>query len=167
MTFRAHLVALLLATAGLVALAWHLRPSEAPAPPPGASLASLRDSLTHARVLDSVRLHAWADSVVALRGDSLRAAFGRRAASLRPRVVHLPGSVDTVRDTVEVAGADLRTVLLSDSLCWDSVASLRGRIRLDSARLDSARTAPRPTCPRPWGWFAAGVATGLGACLMR
>lgn len=127
-------------------------------------LASLRDSLTVARTVDSIRLVTWADSVVQLRGDSLAAVASRRAATLRPRVVRLV-EVDTLRDTVLLPGADLRTLLVADSLCWDSVGALRGElVGLQAERAFEGEQAAHEVSEarrRGW-WYAAGaLAVGL------
>lgn len=150
---------LTVALCGLLWVAWHQPPRVLPAP----SVASLRDSLRRDRAEDSARLRAWADSVVRLRGDSLRAVFGRRAAALRPRVVRLV-EVDTLRDSIWVSEADVRTVLVADSACRVEVDSLRGVVAIRGAERDSVAAIPKP---RPWGWFAAGVAVGLGGCFLR
>lgn len=166
----ASVLAILLA---FLAFAWVVRECSIPEPPrtaPVVSLAPLRDSLMRARVLDSVRLRAWADSVVALRGDSLRSVFSRRAAALRPRIVHLPGAVDTVRDSVFVAGADLRTFAIADSACWDSVAAMHGtgmlRASEDSARIVALEGEVRSLRRSRWIWMGAGAVLGRASCLV-
>jgi hypothetical protein len=73
--------------------------------------------------------------------------------------------IDTVRDTVEVAGADLRTLLVSDSVC---------RVRRDSleaALLVASTQRPEVVERRDWRTLlavgavavAVGLAVGVGA----
>jgi hypothetical protein len=116
-----------------------------------------------ALTIDSLRLLAWADSVVALRGDSLRAAAGRRAAVVRPR---LPAVIqrDTVRDTVTVPGADLRALLVSDSACRVRCDSLEAALLVESSQ------RPEVVERRDWRTLlavgavavAVGLAVGVG-----
>lgn len=122
---------------------------------------------------DSARLVAWADSVIRLRGDSLAVAFAERALSAR-RWRYLPGRIDTLiqadtlRDTVLVAGSDLRAVLVVDSAQRVRADSLQGE--LDQAVYDLNECADRPE-RGPWAAFGAGVAVGAAgaaaACLFR
>lgn len=135
-----------------------------------------RDSLTayHAarHAADSARLVAWADRVVTLRGDSLAVVLAERALAAR-RWRYLPGRVDTpiqsdtLRDTVCVAGADLRAVLVVDSAQRVRADSLQGE--LDQARYDLGECQERPQ-RGAWAAFGAGVAVGMAgaaaACLV-
>ena len=111
---------------------------------------------------DSARLVAWADRVVALRGDSLAQAFAGRAVASR-RWVYLPARLDTLiqrdtlRDTVCVAGADLRAVLVVDSAQRVRADSLQGD--LDQAAYDLSECRERPE-RGAWAAFGAGVTVG-------
>lgn len=121
---------------------------------------------------DSARLVAWADGVVKLRGDSLAVVLAERALSLR-RWRYLPGRVDTIlqadtlRDTVCVAGADLRAVLVVDSAQRVRADSLQGE--LDQAQYDLSECQERPQ-RGALAAFGAGVAVGAAgaaaACLV-
>lgn len=142
------------------------------------SLAALRDSVLRARVEDSVELVARVDSILRLRGDSLASAFARKAAALRPRIIRIPGAVDTVRDTIEtddsgrVAGADMRAVLIGLEACEVDRDAYRGELVVcqasDSAKAQELRE--RPTSCHGWsafGWgYAAGVVTTATACVV-
>lgn len=126
----------------------------------------VRDSLvaSHAaqHSADSARLVAWADRVVRLRGDSLAVAFAGRAQASR-RWVYLPGRLDTliqrdtIRDSVVVAGADLRADAIVDSARNVRADSLQGE--LDQAVYDLNECQERPE-RGPWAAFGAGVAVG-------
>ncbi len=112
---------------------------------------------------DSARLVAWADRVVALRGDSLAQAFAGRAQVSR-RWVYLPARLDTLirldtlRDTVCVAGADLRAVLVVDSAQRVRGDSLQGELDQCAYDLNEA-TAARAG----WSWSAFVAGVGVGA----
>lgn len=137
--------------------------------PPDSALVALRDSVLRARVVDSVELVARVDSILRLRGDSLASAFARKAAALRPRIIRIPGAVDTVRDTIEtddsrrVAGADMRAVLIGLEACEVDRDAFHGELVVcqasDSAKAQELRE--RPTSCH--GWSAFGVGFGLGA----
>jgi hypothetical protein len=126
-----------------------------------------RDSLVayHAAMYaqDSARLVGWTDSVVTARGDSLRALV---ASTAQRAVVRLPGPVrtiierDTVRDTVSVAGADLRVLVVSDSAQRVRGDSLQGE--LDQCAYDLREALDRPETPARWSWSAFGVGLGAG-----
>lgn len=125
------------------------------------------------RAVDSVRLVSWADSVVAARGDSLRALV---ASTAQRAVVRLPGHVrtvierDTVRDTLWVPGSDLRVLVVSDSAQRVRGDSLQGE--LDQCAYDLREALDRPEAPPRWSWSAFGLGVGVGsagasaACLL-
>lgn len=127
---------------------------------------------------DSVQAHRWADSSALIehgrnieraRGDSLVALLSARTTVWRTRM--LPGRVDTliardtVRDSVLVAGADVRACLLVDTALIVRADSLAGE--LAQARYDADQCAEelrkRPaTCN---GWTAFGLGFGAGSAL--
>lgn len=166
----ASVLAILVAVLAVAGVVWWFGISEPSRPASDASLAVLRDSLTRDAIRRQVDLQAWADSVVQLRGDSLAAVFSRRAAALRPRVVRI---MDTVRDTTDrevlVRESDLRTVLVSDSTCWDSVATLAGagllRRTEDSARVAVLEDEVRSLRRSRWWWAGGGFVAGRASCL--
>ena len=120
--------------------------------------------LAQRHALDSVRLVGWADSVVAVRGDSLRDLLASTAARV---VVRLPAHIrtvierDTLRDTVTVAGSDVRVLLVSDSAQRVRGDSLAGE--LDQCVYDLEEAMHRPEAPARWSWSAFGIGFGLGA----
>ena len=131
--------------------------------------------LAQRHALDSVRLVGWADSVVQVRGDSLRALLASTAARV---VVRLPAHIrtvierDTLRDTVAVAGADVRVLLVSDSAQRVRGDSLQGE--LDQCAYDVQQCMDdlqkRPSTCNRWtafgAGFSSGLVTGLGACVL-
>lgn len=131
--------------------------------------------LAQRHALDSVRLVGWADSVVNARGDSLRALLASTAARV---VVRLPAHIrtvierDTLRDTVTVAGADVRVLLVSDSAQRVRGDSLQGE--LDQCVYDVQQCTDdlqkRPSTCNRWTAFGAGFSSGLviglGACVL-
>ena len=131
--------------------------------------------LAQRHALDSVRLVGWADSVVQVRGDSLRALLASTAARV---VVRLPAHIrtvierDTLRDTVVVAGADVRVLLVSDSAQRVRGDSLQGE--LDQCAYDVQQCMDdlqkRPSTCNRWTAFGAGFTSGavigLGACFL-
>lgn len=128
------------------------------------SSTALHDSISAERDLELVRFNVWADSVLNLRGDSLAALLAAQAVRVRVRwrldtLVHR----DTIRDSVLVAGADVRAVLVSDSSCSVRSDSLAGE--LVQARYDADQCADElakmpTTCN---GWTAFGIGVGVGA----
>jgi hypothetical protein len=131
--------------------------------------------LAQRHALDSVRLVGWADSVVQVRGDSLRALLASTAARV---VVRLPAHIrtvierDTLRDTVTVAGSDVRVLLVSDSAQRVRGDSLQGE--LDQCAYDVQQCMDdlqkRPSTCNRWtafgAGFSSGLVTGLGACVL-
>lgn len=119
--------------------------------------------LAQRHALDSVRLVGWADSVVQVRGDSLRALLASTAARA---VVRLPAHIrtvierDTLRDTVVVAGADVRVLLVSDSAQRVRGDSLQGELDQCVYDLNEAMSRPAPAPRWSWGSFQAGVGVG-------
>jgi len=167
-SYRTQFFALLLVIAVLLGVSWRFGASSSVVVSHDPRVAVLRDSLSRSRVIDSVRFRSWADSVVRLRGDSLQAVFSRRAAALRPRVSTIV-KTDTLRDTMLIAGADLRTILVADSSCRVEADSLRGALLLRAAE-DSSRgisyAAEVASLRRSrWWWLGAGVVIGRGSCL--
>ena len=132
---------------------------------------ALRDSIQAHRWADSAALVEYGRNVERMRGDSLAALLAARATVWRTR--WLPGRVDTliardtVRDSVLVAGSDLRACLLTDSALVVRVDSLAGA--LVQARYDAGQCSEelrkRPSTCNGWTAFGWGVAVGLGACL--
>jgi hypothetical protein len=110
-----------------------------------------------------VALVEYGRKVEAARGDSLAGLLSAQAARIRTR--WLPGRLDTiirrdtVRDSVLVAGRDVRAVMLSDSACWVRVDSQAGVILLDSLEIADLRRRPE-SCGT---WSAFGIGFGLGA----
>lgn len=135
----------------------------------------LRDSVQAQRWADSAALVEYGRTVERTRGDSLAALLAARATVWRTRT--LPGRVDTlisrdtVRDSVLVAGADLRACLLVDSALVVRGDSLAGE--LVQARFDADQCADelrkRPTTCNGWSafglGFGAGAAMGAAACV--
>lgn len=131
----------------------------------------LRDSVQAQRWADSAALVEYGRTVERTRGDSLAALLAARATVWRTRT--LPARVDTliardtVRDSVLMAGADLRACLLVDSALVVRGDSLAGE--LVQARFDADQCADelrkRPTTCNGWTAFRWGVVAGLGACL--
>lgn len=174
-SFAAVLTVLLVVLAGLGAglgALWIKReffPVNSLVPAPTPSLEALRDSVLRARVTDSVALVARVDSILDLRGDSLAAAFARKAAALRPRIIRIPGVPDTVRDSsvvhdsVCLDGGDARDVLIALEACGVDRDAFHGELVVcqasDSAHMQELRE--RPTSCH--GWSAFGLGFGLGA----
>ena len=129
--------------------------------------------LAQRHALDSVRLVGWADSVVNARGDSLRALLASTAARV---VVRLPAHIrtvierDTLMDTVTVAGADVRVLLVSDSAQRVRGDSLAGELDQCVYDLNEAMARPAPAPRWSWGSFQAGVGVGFAgaaaACIV-
>lgn len=129
--------------------------------------------LAQRHALDSVRLVGWADSVVNARGDSLRALLASTAARV---VVRLPAHIrtvierDTLRDTVTVAGSDVRVLLVSDSAQRVRGDSLAGELDQCVYDLNEAMSRPAPAPRWSWGSFEAGVGVGAAgaaaACIL-
>lgn len=123
-------VILLVACLALAALVGTLATRSAPpvVVPRDTVREALHDSIRSERVRDSVRLEAWADSVLRLRGDSLAAAWLARPAR------HLPGRIDsilmldTLRDTLRLPGAAVRADAVRDSAREQVVDSLGGEL---------------------------------------
>jgi hypothetical protein len=132
---------------------------------------ALRDSIQAARIADSIHLRTWADSVLRLRGDSLRSAYSATATRWRTR--YLPGRIDTLlqrdtlRDSVVVAGADLRAGLVVDSAQQVRIDSLEGsnaELTYDLEECQAA-LASRPASSGYWRGFRDGSAVGALAGL--
>lgn len=131
----------------------------------------LRDSIHAHRWADSAALVEYGRTIERMRGDSLAALLSARATAWRTR--RLPGRVDTViardtvRDSVLVAGADVRACLMADSALVVRIDSLSGE--LVQARYDADQCADdlrrRPTTCGGWTAFGLGVAAGIGACV--
>lgn len=129
--------------------------------------------LAQRHTMDSVRLVGWADSVVQVRGDSLRALLASTAARV---VVRLPAHIrtvierDTLLDTVTVAGADVRVLLVSDSAQRVRGDSLSGELDQCVYDLNEAMSRPAPAPRWSWGSFQAGVGVGAAgaaaACIL-
>lgn len=167
------LVAILLAVLAVVWVVRECGRPDAPSELPGASLAPLRDSLLRARVEDSLRLVGRVDSILRLRDSSLTAAFARKAAALRPRIIRLPGVTDTLRDSSVardsacVDGGDARSVLLGLEACEVDRDAFHGELVFcqasDSAKSEELRK--RPTSCHGWSAFGGGVAVGTAVGL--
>ena len=122
--------------------------------------------LAQRRALDSVRLVGWADSVVRVRGDSLRAllaTMAQRAVTRLPAHVRKIVERDTIRipDTLWVPGSDLRVLLVSDSAQRVRGDSLAGELDQCVYDLEEAMSRTSPAPRWSWGSFEAGV--GIGA----
>ena len=129
--------------------------------------ARVHDSIEVAQALARVSLAEYGREVAQARGDSLATLLAAQAGRIRTR--WLPARLDaiiqrdTVRDSVLVAGADVRAVLVSDSSCSVRADSLAGE--LVQARHDADQCAEeiakRPTSYN--GWTAFGIGVGVGA----
>lgn len=116
------------------------------------------------RTRDSVRLVQWAESVVLRRGDSLRVVLSEMALRERPRLpvqIRTVVERDTIRDSVVVAGSDLRVLLVSDSAQRVRADSLQGE--LDQCVYDLGEALNRPETPARWSWSAFGLGVGVGS----
>ena len=126
--------------------------------------ARVHDSIEVSQALARVSLAEYERKVEEARGDSLTALLAAQAVRVRVRwrldtLVHR----DTIRDSVLVAVADVRAVLVSDSSCSVRSDSLAGELL--QARHDATKCAEelakRPaTCN---GWTAFGIGVGVGA----
>lgn len=171
LAWLAGLAVAFLVVAGLI---WWRESTPAPART-DARRVVLADSLARHRALDSAALIQYGRAVERSRGDSLARLLAVRATAVRTR--WLPGRLDTlvqrdtVRDSVVVAGADVRTILVADSACIVRADSLAGE--LVQARYDadqcSEELRKRPTSCNGWSAFgfgaAAGVAFAAAACM--
>jgi hypothetical protein len=126
-------------------------------------VADIRDSLHAEHTVDSLRLLVWTDSVLALRGDSLRRVLGRHAQTVRVRD-RIDTLRDTVHDSVMVPAADVRTLLIADSACQVRVDSLEGSVLVATTERDQADSATRQAKRSARVWQAATV--GLGVVLV-
>ena len=126
--------------------------------------ARVHDSIEVASALARVSMAEYERKVEEARGDSLAALLAAQAVRVRVRwrldtLVHR----DTIRDSVLVAGEDVRAVLVSDSACAVRADSLAGE--LVQARYDvdqcAEEIAKKPTSCS--GWSAFGIGVGVGA----
>lgn len=137
--------------------------------------ARVHDSITVASALSRVSLADFECQVAQARGDSLASILSAQVVRIRTR--WLPGNLDTliqrdtVRDSVLVSGADVRTILVADSSCvvrYDSLAGELSQAQFDAIQCAEA-IAKRPTSCNGWSAFGAGVVSGVvaaaGACL--
>ena len=124
----------------------------------------VHDSIEVAQALARVSMAEYERKVEEARGDSLAALLAAQAVRVRVRwrldtLVHR----DTIRDSVLVAGADVRAVLVSDSSCTVRADSLAGELvqcRYDADQC-AEEIAKRPTSCN--GWSAFGIGAGVGA----
>ena len=154
---------------GILALVLYLFRGMLPSRHAGAFLedsgrARVHDSIEVASALARVSLAEYGREVAQARGDSLATLLAAQAGRVRVRwrldtLVHR----DTIRDSVLVAVADVRAVLVSDSSCSVRSDSLAGE--LVQARYDADQCAEelakRPTTCN--GWTAFGIGVGVGA----
>ena len=124
----------------------------------------VHDSIAVASALSLVSLAEFGRQVEQARGDSLAALLAAQAVRVRVRW-RLDTLVqrDTVRDSVLVAGADVRAVLVSDSSCTVRADSLAGELvqcRYDADQC-AEEIAKKPTSCN--GWSAFGIGVGVGA----
>lgn len=153
-----------------VAAVLSLRSCDRPAPPAHSPRAvELHDSVQAQRWADSAALVEYGRTVERARGDSLAALLAARATIWRTR--WLPARVDTliardtVRDSVLVAGADLRACLLVDSALvvrGDSLAGELVQARFDADQCSEALQA-RPESCGTWSAFGLGLGAGFSA----
>ena len=135
--------------------------------------ARVHDSIEVAQALARMSLAEYERKVEEARGDSLAALLAAQAVRVRVRwrldtLVHR----DTIRDSVLVAGEDVRAVLVSDSSCTVRADSLSGELvqcRYDADQC-AEEIAKRPTSYSGWSAFGIGVGVGAaataGACLL-
>ena len=135
--------------------------------------ARVHDSIEVASALARVSMAEYERKVEEARGDSLAALLAAQAVRVRVRwrldtLVHR----DTIRDSVLVAGEDVRAVLVSDSGCAVRAASLSGELvqcRYDADQC-AEEIAKRPTSCNGWSAFGIGAGVGAaataGACLL-
>lgn len=136
---------------------------------------SIRTANAAAHARDSARLHAWADSLVQARGDSLERILRRRASVRRPAMVVaglLPAAPESAATEPEQHDEAVRTILVSDSSCAVRADSLeRGWQGCDAERsfeAEEARIEAQQARASRWGWGAVGTAAGavVGAVLV-
>ena len=135
--------------------------------------ARVHDSIEVASALARVSMAEYERKVEEARGDSLAALLAAQAVRVRVRwrldtLVHR----DTIRDSLLVAGADVRAVLVSDSSCTVRADSLAGELvqcRYDADQC-AEEIAKRPTSCNGWSAFGIGAGVGAaataGACLL-
>lgn len=178
---------LLAALAALLLVALALRGcgrEESPRAPDRAPLEARLDSLLRASRADAESLVAYASEVRRLRGDSLRLALVRRAASRRPALVArglLPPAESLATPEAQQEAA-AQTLLLSDSACRVEADSLRRAVQgceaeravevEEAARSiqeaeQATRRAERASTARAARWGLLGACAGaVGALLL-
>lgn len=128
--------------------------------------ARVHDSIEVSQALARMSLAEYGREVAQARGDSLAALLKFQAGRVRVRW-RLDTLVqrDTVRDSVLVAGADVRAVLVSDSSCTVRADSLAGELvqcRYDADQC-AEEIAKKPTSCNGWSAFVIGVGVGAAA----
>lgn len=123
-------------------------------------------------ILDTAGLGAYKEQVAAAVGDSLARMVASRAASIRSRSRSNPSSpvLDTMilRDTVCLAGEDVRTIIFHDSsviVSRDSARNFLAECSFDRDQLaDSLARVEEPSRFWKWGFALSSVAVlTLGA----
>lgn len=83
-------------------------------------------------IIDTAGLGKYRDQVSQAVGDSLRELFASKAKQIRvrsPRSPSIPGDTTILRDTVCLAGEDVRTVLIHDSSVTVPLDSNRSAVK--------------------------------------
>lgn len=118
---------------------------------------ALHDSIQSERARDLVRINAWADSILRLRGDSLAAAWLARPARRIPGRIDSILLRDTLRDTLRLPGAAVRADAVRDSVREQVIDSMAGELVQRDYDLREC-VAALATAPRAGRWtVGAGI----------
>lgn len=134
------------------------RPAE-PAFVPGPSRTEIQ------YIIDTAGLGKYRDQVSQAIGDSLRELFASKAKQIRarsPRSPSIPSDTTILRDTVCLAGEDVRTVLIHDSSVIVPLDSNRSAVK---ELMEERKEFPEKLKETKRRGFASGVtytATGAG-----
>lgn len=89
---------------------------------------ALHDSIQSERARDRMRLNAWADSILRLRGDSLATVWLARPARRIPGRIDSILLRDTLHDTLRLPGAAVRADAVRDSAREQVIDSMAGEL---------------------------------------
>lgn len=102
-------------------------------------------------IIDTAGLGKYREQVARAVGDSLRDLFSSRAKKIRersPPVPFTPGDTTTLRDTVCLAGEDVRTILIHDSSVIVPLDSNRSAVKELAAELEKVPEKLKETSRR-------------------